>query len=937
MIRILLGLVLLVQIATARQVMTWVPPYGISAAQTNLQTTGMGDAITRIGLQFWNMSSSGAIAFHNDGGTASAQDVAWFVNWANTNGVTPLLTVVNIEGGWTWAPVKAVIDNPSVRATAVANLVNTAKNYGLGGVDIDFETLNDTKAGDKANFILFISELSTALHNEGMILAINTFAAQYHAPNWNWWSDLLPHVDAIQSMGYEDIGYLCNSNSFCGYDDQLNKAGGNRDKLILGVPGQVDTWLGRSSLSHLQGAKTLDMGVAIWSAHNLTSTWKSSSIINQLQSIKGASDGGLSSVAVSSSAAVSSSTNSTGFGTVLSDFSVASQFDGNASTAGGNYLNGFWSADDDQASGGSSTITAYNASASQWYRLNEGLSIADCPTGDSVTPTESDCFFGWNMLDAIDNDNLSAKLSISEYINPTGWGWASAGWWYIFDGTEFGTASPAGLNSNSSFQLTTSIPTGKTISLVLYETTYEEASASGSRPTFQIVGTGSEQTYTVQVQNFAPTWGTGTTDVANIIALGILRNEGATTQGDAIGAAAGEWEIKIRKFCLNGDCQGDEETQVSSSSQTSSEVLSSSSIVVSSAVTSSSSIVVSSSSEVSSSSVVSTGFGKVLSDFAVASQFDGQASTAGGNYLNGFWSADDDQSNGGASTITAYNAAASEWYRLNAGLSIAECPTGDSATPTESDCFFGWNMMDAIDNDNLSAKLTITEYVNPTGWGWASAGWWYLFDGTDFNTASPAGLTANSSFQVTTTVPTGKTLSLVLYETTYVEANGSRPTFQIVGTGSEQTYTVQVQNFAPTWGSTTTDPANIIALGFLRNEGAASQGEAIGAAAGEWELKIRKLCLDGDCEGEEESTVSLTERLASQNTFSIAQANEYGLMIRSESNSPVRTQLVNTAGQILESHTSQGQVQWNQVLNSGIYFIQVQQAGQMQSQRLIIP
>jgi hypothetical protein len=58
----------------------------------------------------------------------------------------------------------------------------------MDGVDIDLEGPGSYE-GDKAAYISFCTDLKKALGTK--VLTIETFAAQYNAPNWNWWAELL--------------------------------------------------------------------------------------------------------------------------------------------------------------------------------------------------------------------------------------------------------------------------------------------------------------------------------------------------------------------------------------------------------------------------------------------------------------------------------------------------------------------------------------------------------------------------------------------------------------------------------------------------------------------------------------------------------------------------------------------------------------------------
>lgn len=115
----------------AAHVMTWVPPYGIQAAKDNIRDhPHIAEGLTRLGLQFWTVNSSGAVSFVKNGGLASASDLTHFTNWATDNDINPLLTVVNMNSNpsWDWSIVESILADTNKQQTLIDNLISTAKN-----------------------------------------------------------------------------------------------------------------------------------------------------------------------------------------------------------------------------------------------------------------------------------------------------------------------------------------------------------------------------------------------------------------------------------------------------------------------------------------------------------------------------------------------------------------------------------------------------------------------------------------------------------------------------------------------------------------------------------------------------------------------------------------------------------------------------------------
>src|SRR4051812_20281647 len=107
LLRCLIAPAFLVSLASANEVMSWVPPYGIAKCQATLTGTygkyKPKDGLTHIGLQFWAPTNSGGVTFAGPG----ASDVRWFTAWGKANGVKVMLTLYNYVGSWDWNLAKA--------------------------------------------------------------------------------------------------------------------------------------------------------------------------------------------------------------------------------------------------------------------------------------------------------------------------------------------------------------------------------------------------------------------------------------------------------------------------------------------------------------------------------------------------------------------------------------------------------------------------------------------------------------------------------------------------------------------------------------------------------------------------------------------------------------------------------------------------------------
>jgi hypothetical protein len=102
-----------------------------------------------------------------------------------------------------------------------------------------------------------------------------------NAQNWNWWPDLLPVVDGITSMGYEQSGLSVD------YQALTDHAMPSPQKLTLGVPSYHDTWLNNTVNEQLAWiVKQGQIGVGIWDASFSTAGWQTQDTWAQLKTIK---------------------------------------------------------------------------------------------------------------------------------------------------------------------------------------------------------------------------------------------------------------------------------------------------------------------------------------------------------------------------------------------------------------------------------------------------------------------------------------------------------------------------------------------------------------------------------------------------------------------------------------------------------------------------
>ncbi len=277
-----------------RKIMSWVAPYAIAASKARLQDAygsniGPRNSLTHLALQFWipKVSPAGVLTLARSAqGATTNANIGWFVNWGHSNGIKVMLCVFNAEHEWDWTLAQAVI-KASNRTKFIDALIAQMQALKLDGIDIDLEGPNNEHPADKAAFVAFIKELGQRVHLLNKMLTVDSFPIKWNAPNWTWWEALFPNVDAINSMGYEELGI--NAAGSLRYVAQAGHAGAYAAKLNIGIPSYLPSWLGNTTLEQIQWFRTAQagrVGIAIWDAQFPDASWKSLPVWNNLSYIR---------------------------------------------------------------------------------------------------------------------------------------------------------------------------------------------------------------------------------------------------------------------------------------------------------------------------------------------------------------------------------------------------------------------------------------------------------------------------------------------------------------------------------------------------------------------------------------------------------------------------------------------------------------------------
>lgn len=270
-----------------RLVLTWVPPYGVARSKARLHESydgaGLKDGLTHLALQFWAPTKEGGVERVKRYDEISDATVAEFRDWGHAHGVQVMLCVYNGVQSWDWKLARAAFaDHPAEFAAA---LVSEVDRLGLDGVDIDLEGTGAHEA-DKEAFVGFVRDLSGRLHAKKKQVTVDSFSYLWNAPNQGWWKDLLPLVDGLTSMGYDEIG--AKAPEWRAFSAQEAAAGADVGKLLIGMPAGRDRWRGSQALEHLRWVSEKGKaGVALWDVQLRGSAWRTREAWTMLKQIGG--------------------------------------------------------------------------------------------------------------------------------------------------------------------------------------------------------------------------------------------------------------------------------------------------------------------------------------------------------------------------------------------------------------------------------------------------------------------------------------------------------------------------------------------------------------------------------------------------------------------------------------------------------------------------
>jgi len=260
--------------------MTWVPSYNRDVSKSMIQSQfggyGPSTGLSRIGLQWWSLTTNGDLRRVEEFGKINDEEISFYTDWAKGNDIKVLLCIYNGVKEWDWSLAKkGFIENKN---NLIQQLVNEVDKYHLDGIDVDLEGLVPTNKKERQKFKSFIKELSLQLRKRGKLLTVDTFHSPlFNSPNLSWWEDWVGDIDGVHSMGYQDLfeGSTHTFNHVSGYlfrySWQQNyglKLGYKPSQIFMGLPSDVNSWgsggVGTTALNHIHECINSGSSIAIW-------------------------------------------------------------------------------------------------------------------------------------------------------------------------------------------------------------------------------------------------------------------------------------------------------------------------------------------------------------------------------------------------------------------------------------------------------------------------------------------------------------------------------------------------------------------------------------------------------------------------------------------------------------------------------------------------
>jgi len=192
-----------------------------------------------------------------------------YIEWAKSNNykIWGLISNESINGGSMLDVTSEILNSYSLRTKLINNIINSAVQYNLDGINIDFEPMY---AQDKNMFSQFIIELYPRLKEKNIVLSVDVTAPD-GGDIWSLCFDRLVigrNCDYVAFMAYDQYGNSSTKpGTTAGYNwimtaiNKFLKTDGSEEvpaeKLILGLPFYTRVWTVDSSGKIITGGNVV--------------------------------------------------------------------------------------------------------------------------------------------------------------------------------------------------------------------------------------------------------------------------------------------------------------------------------------------------------------------------------------------------------------------------------------------------------------------------------------------------------------------------------------------------------------------------------------------------------------------------------------------------------------------------------------------------------
>lgn len=211
-----------------------------------------------------------------------------YVDRAHEMGLEVWALVSNLEAESADVDMYELLSRTSSRWNLIRNLIATAQEYNLDGINIDFENIS-LDAGEP--FIQFIRELSVPCRNYGIVLSVDNFVPMGHTNHYDR-AEQGVVADYVIIMGYDehyagsDAAGSVASINFVESGIENTVAEVPPEKVINGVPFYTRVWkTGPEGLS--SEAMGMDAAQAAVNEHGMALRWDETTCQNYAEALEG--------------------------------------------------------------------------------------------------------------------------------------------------------------------------------------------------------------------------------------------------------------------------------------------------------------------------------------------------------------------------------------------------------------------------------------------------------------------------------------------------------------------------------------------------------------------------------------------------------------------------------------------------------------------------